>query len=62
MRDIEFDTCKGSSGYACIRSDEQRRIRDSLDRDWKRHPELRAEYNNNYDKYIRSNLHNVTFG
>lgn len=58
----DFKTSRGRRGYASVRNDEQDRIMEDLKRDWDRHPELRSQYGGSFEKYLRSQKNNVTFG
>lgn len=40
------------SAFACIRNEQQARIAADIRRDWDRHPELRAQYENNFHRYL----------
>lgn len=60
--DPEFKHASPDSGYRGARRDRDEDVMRNLERDWSRHPELRAQHGGSFERYVRSAKHNVTFG
>ncbi len=58
---MSFKTLRGDKYRGAFSETAETRIMRNLRRDWDRQPGLRSEYGGNFQRYLVSVKHNVTF-